>query len=706
MPVSDEIVFALNSSVVDLRNRSIPNFQRSSPIYLESEVNGSFTLSPVPGNVFAVSDVDGSFYVEPSGSNLLTFNIDLSQPVWEKGSNVNVTPDAAPAPDASFLADRVTWLPSNLGGSPQLLRRLVALSPGKTYQFWGLLQPISGAAGTRDVLRLTSFDGTTTYHTKSLAELNNYLGRYRLFHTTFVSPGEAIDVPQLRTPNGLVAVTPSTFTIALSGLAADQLAGSFVSFGNNTSYRVVSHTATDGSGNVVVTVEGSALVANGVTTSSVASFAPPPDVQCWLEFYCESLFSVNFGGLFLERSDYRTSAIYQRESLIARSSTLLEWQPKDNVLAGRSSFAVYFDLLDWRGNGSLLDFGDLDIYLENNRLSVKAGATIVSDTADLPKAARCLVVSNPETASLSLFVNGILRAKQSLSGFTPTLKPFKIGTNGVRRYQEIVVFGRALSDGTPAIGAAGAREVAEVFAASPVPASMIAGHLPRLLLPTVTIPAAPSDTANTAISAINTGTRTLTVGSITGFANGDAVSVVRGPDRTVIVYAQITSAPTGTSIVLDTVAGIQPGDRLVKAATSRVRRVFQRFPVVPSFAPQPVLSINSGLKRISVASALSFTPDMRILIQTNKYQDVVEALVTSRDTVNNFLFLSSVDGIEVGHVAFQVYSETLIPPSMYVASYLQEVNGVRVEQKASNGVVLTNSNPFDVEITPYVTVVS
>ena len=77
MSVSDEIILALNTSMADLRDRRIPNFQRPSPVYLENEVNGSIALSPVPSNVFAVSDVDGSFYVEPGGQNLLTFNIDL-----------------------------------------------------------------------------------------------------------------------------------------------------------------------------------------------------------------------------------------------------------------------------------------------------------------------------------------------------------------------------------------------------------------------------------------------------------------------------------------------------------------------------------------------------------------------------------------------------------------------------------------------------
>ena len=63
-------------------------------------------------------------------------------------------------------------------------------------------------------------------------------------------------------------------------------------------------------------------------------------------------------------------------------------------------------------------------------------------------------------------------------------------------------------------------------------------------------------------------------------------------------------------------------------------------------------------------------------------------------------------GIEVGHYAIQPYSETVVPPSSYVAGALEEVNGIRVEQKAGNGIVLINSNGFDVSITPYLTVVS
>lgn len=705
MSISNEIIFALNTSMVDLRDRRIPNFKRPSPVYLETDINNNISLSPVPSNVFAVSDTDGSFYIEPSGANLLTYNIDLSQNVWEKGSNVNVTPDASPAPDSSFLADRVTWMPSTLGGTPQLLRRSVAMRPGETYQFWGLLQLISGVAGAKDVFRVSSFDSTTTYYSKPLSELNNFVGKYRIFHQEIIAPGDIIEVPQIQTPSGLVNVAASSFTIALSGITSNQFVGAHVGFGDEETYRITSNTATDGSGNVVVTVDSTNLITDGVTTSSVASFSAPPDVVVWLEFYSESLLSVNFGGVFLEKNTFRTSAIYQRESLLSRSGTLLKFQPKDNILAGRSNFGVYVDLQTWRGNGGLLDFGDFKIEIANKKLKASAGNTIVSDPDNLTDSARVFVAINPETASLSLYVNGYLKSRQSISGFTPSLKPFVIPDDGVRRYQEIVVFGRALTDGKPEIGQVAGAEVAELFSVSPTPYELIAGHLPRLILPAITVPMAPKDTANTNITAINAGTKTLTVGSIAGLSNGDGVLVVRGASRTTIVYAQITSAPTGSNVVLDTIAGILVGDRLVKAASATLGRAFQRFPIVPAFAPQIITAIDTGTKRLSVSSALSFTVGDRVFVQTSKYQDVVEAVLVSRDTTNNYLFLSSVAGISVGHLITQPYSETEIAPSSYIAGMLEEVTGVNVEQKSTNGIVITNSNPYDVVINPYVTVI-
>lgn len=705
MSISDEIIFALNTSMVDLRDRRIPNFKRPSPAYLETDINNNISLSPVPSNVFAVSDTDGSFYIEPSGANLLTYNIDLSQNVWEKGSNVNVTPDASPAPDSSFLADRVTWMPSTLGGTPQLLRRSVAMRPGETYQFWGLLQLISGVTGAKDVFRVSSFDSTTTYYSKPLSELNNFVGKYRVFHQEIVAPGDIIEVPQIQTPSGLVNVAASSFTITLSGITSNQFVGAHVGFGDEETYKITSNTSTDGSGNVVVTVDSTNLITDGVTTSSVASFSAPPDVVVWLEFYSESLLSVNFGGVFLEKNAFRTSAIYQRESLLSRSGTLLEFQPKDNILAGRSNFGVYVDLQTWRGNGGLLDFGDFKIEIANKKLKASAGNTIVSDPDDLTDSARVFVAINPETASLSLYVNGYLKSRQSISGFTPSLKPFLIPDDGVRRYQEIVVFGRALTDGKPEIGQVAEAEVAELFSVSPTPYGLIAGHLPRLILPAITVPMAPKDAVNTNITAINAGTKTLTVGSIAGLSNGDGVFVVRGASRTTIVYAQITSAPTGSNVVLDTVAGILVGDRLVKAASATLGRAFQRFPIVPAFAPQIITVIDTGTKRLSVSSALSFTVGDRVFVQTSKYQDVVEAVLVSRDTTNNYLFLSSVAGISVGHMITQPYSETEIAPSSYIAGMLEEVTGVAIEQKSTNGIVITNSNPYDVVINPYVTVI-
>ena len=103
MSVSDQVIFALKGSVVDLVDRSrVPIWSRPSSVYLEENVGGGLTLKPVMANVPAIGE-DGGIYLEPANSNLVLHNLDLSQSVWQKGTNVIVSSDTIASPDSSFL---------------------------------------------------------------------------------------------------------------------------------------------------------------------------------------------------------------------------------------------------------------------------------------------------------------------------------------------------------------------------------------------------------------------------------------------------------------------------------------------------------------------------------------------------------------------------------------------------------------------------
>lgn len=139
----------------------------------------------------------------------------------------------------------------------------------------------------------------------------------------------------------------------------------------------------------------------------------------------------------------------------------------------------------------------------------------------------------------------------------------------------------------------------------------------------------------------------------------------------------------------------------MKGNISAPGRAFLRFPFVP-IDEQSITVVDTGNSRVTVPSALAFVLNQRTIVRNRFYQDVAEVTVTAIDTINNRLTLNDVSLLAVGHLISQPLSETRIDPQNYTVTRLNQISGVRISSQnglAQNGIIVENSNPWEVIVT-------
>ena len=691
----------LEGSLIDLVNREIPNWSRSSPVHLERSLGSSIQFNSVSAFLPAFDPEEGHFLLEPNGTNLLTWNLAVNNSVWQKGSNVVVRSDVAIAPDATLRGDRVTWT-SGTGNSQLIRRSFTNLEAGTEYFLTFVSRLQGGGFGPNDFLRVVG--GVAGTFQSTLSALNAYMRNYRLMTLAFTTAGSQPKLPGVENTTGytLTAVTTNTFTLTgLEGVAINDLVGATITFSNvaGKTYLVTANTASSGS-QVVITIATSTLLSDGVTTAaSTATISAAPLQSVNIELYCESTASIDWGGMQLEQRDFRTSMIYQGAETLVRSASTLTYRtsPIDNL----PTFGIYLSLAFWRGDGNLIDFGDVRASIVEGKLSVTVGNTTLNDPSLLPTTnANIFIQLSSESASLNLFVNNKLVARTSVVGFRSTSSTFTLTSSGVRAIRQVLISTSLLLDGQPEVNGMATQEVADLFNRKVVNPGDIGAIIPTLNLPTITIPAPESPIGRTIIDGINTSTRVLTVRDGTNFAIGSTVQVLRGTELAPVLFALVT-AKTGNSITLDTVAGIVIGDVLNTGNYNRPGRASIRFPA--SFIDTQIInSIDVPNRRLSVNSALSFQRQRAFIWNPDTYQDVSEVVIEAIDTINNTLTISSLTGVSVGNVIGLPFNELLIDPSVYSAELAMPLANVQISQKTRNAIVITNTRNEPVQVTPLI----
>lgn len=717
MAISDlkaALVFSLpGGRLSDSQRLAFPNFSCSSPSVIETESDSSIKLKLFQSNVPAIDSQSGAFLVNPSRSNLVTHNLNLTHALWEKGSSVLVKARAAQAPDGSERAARMSF---GAGiGTNQIIRRTFALNAGIDHCNSVLLRLAGGTFGNNDVMRIIDVSTSATLVQYNLKELNKWPSKYRACNMPFKTAGAAPILPQAieaTDSNGFPVSSVTTNSFVLSSpttLITNQLVGAFITFaGVSGTWEIVGNTSTPIGGlTSTITVSTATLVASGVSSSSLVKITIPPKRNIRFEVYCETPVSVDWGGMQLEVGKERTPMFYQDAEVIPITASNIVYRAANNPFSYLFSSGLFLELEEWSGDGNLFEADNFAISIVNGYISVKANTTTLTSNVLLPKRLASIFVRiSNESAKLSLYQNKVLVAETSLVGFIHSRSPITLDSAGLRLIKRLLIFNRSLSDGSVAIGQQAGEEIGTIFndlGDSVVTASNV---LPEFSLPAVIIPASEQPAASSTITTINSAGRAITLLSGTGFEINTSVIIQRDVGGSILsIGFAIVTAKSGDVLTLDTVSGISIGDVCVSQYVSRPGNATVRFPFDPIDA-QRILAIDVANKRVTVASALAFVANARAVVQTQDWQDVGEPLISAVDTVNNLITLSSVTGIAVSDIIAQPESgsEVNIPSRLYNVKMASTSAGLGVSYKATNGFNLSNSGPEAVSVTPIVQV--
>lgn len=693
--------FSIKASLTDLKDGEIATFIRSTPVYLERIVEGSLKLEPISAYHPAFYPDDGAFLLEPSGANLVTYNLDLTQSVWQKGSNVRVRPDYAPAPDTSYTADRLLFDTGN--GLSQLLKRSFELEAEQPYVLSIILrlQVQGGSFAASDVIRMTT--GVVGNPQIALSELNDKAGKYTLLQIKFFAAGRQPTLPgnhhQIQdyvinqvNSNGVVLVIPPGFSSAANDLKGGKL------IINSRQYSITGNTGMVG-GVVTITTDQSTVLSDGVIAGMKADLTKPDAVTAWFEVYSESVASVDWGGLDLKQGEFRTSMILQDALIEPRAATILEW--RRSPIANLKTVGFFCELKEWRGDGGLFNFGNFKGEIVAGKLQITADSVTITLTDLLPRENCKIFVQVQESSSLlTVYVNGILKGRSAINNFRASGQTaFKLPSDGLRVWQQILPRNLPTLEGRLEVGQEAKQEVAELFnAAVLIEATAISSHAPIELLPTVTIPAAPSAIAQSSVQGV--GASSITLLSAANFVNSVPIKVIRGGQKVMDAYVNNVA---GNVLTLASSAGIIIGDTVVYGDSGLPGKASVRFSSDP-VDPQIVESIDPANKRITVSSTLSFLK-ARAFVRTPLYQDVAEVIVADINHNANTLTLNSIADLAVGMTIFQPLNELMIAPANYLPGILEDVEKVVVgDENYLNGIVLKNYNPFAVTVTPFLRV--
>ncbi|MEG3881050.1 hypothetical protein QT972_27165, partial [Microcoleus sp. herbarium7] len=668
--IRKSIILVIEGRLSTLQNE-IPNFSRPSPVLLESLINSSVSLSSIQSNVPAIDPQNGSILLQPSRTNLLNYNLDIKQSVWQKGSNVLIRGDTTIAPDGSQRGDRLSW---NVGtGNTQLIQRTLTLKAGTSYYLSGLMRLMGGRFANLDVVRMVG--GVIGNPAITLTSLNSYLSNNRWIELPFTTLGQQPKLPNTQILNGYAISSVSASSVTLSsvtGIASKDLVGGQIGFSSNPNKRYnILDNAVSGS-NVVITTDPTlgSLVADGVTTSRTALLYGAPDVISTLQFYVESAISLDWGGLQLEESGFRTSMIYQDASISSRSQTKLVYRKASNPLSELKTFGLLIDLRFWRGDGNILTAGNISVEIVDSKLRLTVGTTVINVPTVLPPVPQIYIQQSGENFTLTLCINKTLVARSNLAGFQAGRSPIVLTTEGVRCFNRIVAVNRAFGDGAVAIGEVVTGELADVLFSEITDVSAIAVSVPEIVLPVVTIPSPEAPAASSEIQAINSAGRIVTVADGNEFGTSGSVLIFRpAPDGDRSIASLTITGKTGNQISLDSVAGIALGDKMVSDFVARPGKASVRLPFLP-IDPQTISAVNTTTRQVTVGATLAFVEKRRAIVQSPLYQDVSEVIVETVDNANTRLTLNSVTNISVGDIISQPDEEIEIPVECYFVDLL------------------------------------
>ena len=333
-------------------------------------------------------------------------------------------------------------------------------------------------------------------------------------------------------------------------------------------------------------------------------FTLPPDlvsihesIEIHIEWYIENSCTLYITGLQLEKRNFRTFFVYQDEEIKKVAESVLYYQ--QSPIEGLGSFGIFFRMVNWRGNGNIVQSGDLKVAIEGGQLLITKGNERYLVEKDLPQKFACFVQIATETQSINVYIDGVLIWKRSLGTGTYRLAPgpMLLTTQGIRVYSLIATTNAYLEDGLVDVGQVALREVGDLFAKFYIPPELLTAAPQKFVTDSVKIPASQVDPQTGMVAP--------------GYAE------VRFPFRAIDPVIIEELLPSNNAIRVSSSISFQEGSAYVRSPDGRNIRTVQ----VAGINPVNKLIYLNTLDLLEVGMIIAQpTPSGETLIPTDNYR--------------------------------------------------------------------------------------
>lgn len=222
-------------------------------------------------------------------------------------------------------------------------------------------------------------------------------------------------------------------------------------------------------------------------------FKPEGNHPVFLEFLIENSLTLNITGVQVEQRDFRTFFVYQQQAIAPVDPTIFYYP--QSPLKGLNTFGVMASVEYWRGDGAIIECGDFKVRIENKKLAVYAGTSVVSTPHEVPEKFVFYVQTVSESQTVSIYIDGKLIARvPSPNLYRVPEAPMVFSSQGVRCFEYLLCTEGLFEDGRIEIGQLALKDIRHLFEVSPpIPSEMIGSSTQKFIGKPVEVPPAVLD---------------------------------------------------------------------------------------------------------------------------------------------------------------------------------------------------------------------
>lgn len=447
-----------------------------------------------------------------------------------------------------------------------------------------------------------------------------------------------------------------------------------------------------------------------------------------LQLYVEKAVSIAWGGAQLEAGAIRSTFINQDAQSKSRDDDVLIY-PKSPV-EGLSSFVFYMNLEAWRGNGTLnlVNAGNFKVEIVDGKLKASCGTVECTDPDDLPATAKIAVRVSQGLAKVQLYVNGVMKARQTISNYAGQVSTVAIAgpSTGMCQIRCLYFFNRDIGDGSIDVGQSVLSTLLELHSLDANLITDLAEGFSRVIFPAIRVPVGGIQAvrfpqflaASQTISAITPGSGSVaqvervTIDTIVSGSASQTDFIIINDTK----YDNISDAtPTGAEIASGfatkvntsprsqpvtaaytsgssfTLTADKPGDDFALSVSPRLSKV--------NLTPN---SLDASL--VSVPNAVDFVRGKAQIYRN--YAFVADVIITNVNTGTNQLTVSAIPNsifsqVQVGDTILQPSWSLLIGPNNFFCHHLEDFPDIKIHSKSPEGFALKNVGLLDRSVTPY-----